>query len=434
MAVSRHSPASLATASSAPPPAPVPAALLHWALMCPLRVQKGPPADALGQQGPGPVRTAADGGPEAAAACSGGLCPAVVMTAGKCILSRGLGRAACARVWSVCPLRAVSGGAEPQPDPALGPLLLGWAWAEHSPTWGSLGAGPPRRWDLAGPPQSLAATVHSEGGGMGPPAALGQSLPLASPRGGPTPLPLSEPHPEAPQSSPPSSGPLPFISSTPGTHSGEACQCTRGGFSQIEVPSRVPPRAEPSPEPQWRRPRAAGSRGAAVWGCPARGSWWPPRRWHGLWGPAQDAEAWRPWRRRVSSGGWVCSGSAPPTAVPPRLGRSLPGAVTNTVVLAACLRDPRLGHGLPRLLSPAGWLAAGPCPGCRPPPSSPALSAEGSISPGAVFLVSGAEPASTPSLPFFMSLWQGLGVLLGFTCLLWGKGFACPFLQPHSPC
>lgn len=29
---------------------------------------------------------------------------------------------------------------------------------------------------------------------------------------------------------------------------------------------------------------------------------------------------------------------------------------------------------------------------------------------------------------------QGLGMLLGFTCLLQEKGFACPFLQPHSPC
>ena len=156
-----------------------------------------------------------------------------------------------------------------------------------------------------------------------------------------------------------------------------------------------------------------------------------PRQWQGLWGPAQDAEAWRPWRRRVSSGGWVCSGSAPPTAVPPRLGRSLPGAVTSTVLLAACLRtrgwdtgscafSPRLagGRALPWLPSPHRLLR--PC-------------LLGSISPGTVFLVSGAEPAST-SLPFFMSLRQGLRVLLGCTCSLWGKGFVCPFLQSHSPC
>ena len=46
----------------------------------------------------------------------------------------------------------------------------------------------------------------------------------------------------------------------------------------------------------------------------------------------------------------------------------------------------------------------------------------------AVFLVSGAEPALTSLLPFFMSLplgtaRQGLGVLLGFTCSLQEKGF-----------
>ena len=64
-----------------------------------------------------------------------------------------------------------------QPDLALQPLLLGRAWAKHSPAWGSMGAGPPRLRDLGGPLQSLVAAVHSEGGGTGAPAALGQSLP-----------------------------------------------------------------------------------------------------------------------------------------------------------------------------------------------------------------------------------------------------------------
>lgn len=159
-------------------------------------------------------------------------------------------------------------GAGPQPDPALGPLLLGWAWAEHNPTWGSLGAGPPRRWDLAGPPQSPGSyTVHSEGGGMGPPAALGQSLPLASLLVRAPPLLSPSPHPK-PLRAHREAGTLPFISSTPEPTAVKHVSA-RGGFSQIEVPSRVPPRASLPLSLEWRRPRAAGSRGAAVWGCPA---------------------------------------------------------------------------------------------------------------------------------------------------------------------
>ena len=78
---------------------------------------------------------------------------------------------------------------ETQPDPALQPLLLGRAWAKHSPAWGSMGAGPPRRRDLS--------TV--KGAARGPLLLWGSPSPPLPPRpplaGDPTPLPLSEPLP-----------------------------------------------------------------------------------------------------------------------------------------------------------------------------------------------------------------------------------------------
>lgn len=164
---------------------------------------------------------------------------------------------------------------------------------------------------------------------------------------------------------------MPFTSSAPGTHSGEACQCVRGGFSQIEVQSRVPPRAEPSPEPSWRLSRAAGSRGAAVRGCPAHGPCWSQANGRGSGAQALSPQPLSPAgpgtrRRGDGGGGGERQEGGSVLALHPH-GRVTRVSVTPSGVAASWVlsqqpfslplvfRKPRLGHRVPRLLSLAGW-------------------------------------------------------------------------------